>query len=62
MGTRTGLLTLNLSGNRFSGNIPKGLENLSKLYLLDLSDNQLTGSIPAWQSSLGSGSWFNLTL
>ena len=62
MGTRTGLLTLNLSGNQFSGAIPKGLENLRKLYLLDLSDNQLTGSIPAWQSNLGAGSWSNLTL
>lgn len=40
-----GLISLNLSSNQLSGNIPN-FTNLSNLQLLTLSFNQLTGNIP----------------
>ncbi|WVZ74677.1 hypothetical protein U9M48_022836, partial [Paspalum notatum var. saurae] len=45
VGNLTFLHTLNLSTNRFSGQIPP-LNNLQKLQVLDLSTNSLQGSIP----------------
>ncbi|MBV9962261.1 MAG: T9SS type A sorting domain-containing protein [Parafilimonas sp.] len=43
----TKLLTLDLSSNAFTGNIPGQLSQLSQLKTLSLSNNKLTGSIPA---------------
>ncbi|KQK09670.1 receptor-like protein kinase 5 [Brachypodium distachyon] len=41
------LQTLNLSGNRLSGGMPRSVAKLGSLTQLDLSRNQLTGEIPA---------------
>ncbi|XP_027930101.1 receptor-like protein 7 [Vigna unguiculata] len=44
------LIVINLSGNKFSGEIPNVIGNLTGLVLLNLSNNMLSGNIP---SSLG---------
>ena len=41
-----------LSSNRFSGEIPFEMGNLSEIHSLNLSHNHLTGSIPATFSNL----------
>ncbi|KAM3351153.1 hypothetical protein ACQJBY_023263 [Aegilops geniculata] len=41
------LQTMNLSGNKLSGGIPKSIAKLGSLTQLDLSRNQLAGEIPA---------------
>ncbi|KAD2804406.1 hypothetical protein E3N88_37783 [Mikania micrantha] len=40
------LETVNLSKNRFTGNIPEDLCNLSNIIVLDLSQNRLSGRLP----------------
>ncbi|KAD2804383.1 hypothetical protein E3N88_37760 [Mikania micrantha] len=40
------LETVNLSKNRFTGNIPEDLCNLSNITVLDLSQNKLSGRLP----------------
>uniref|UniRef100_A0A8R7R7F0 Receptor kinase-like protein Xa21 n=2 Tax=Triticum urartu TaxID=4572 RepID=A0A8R7R7F0_TRIUA len=50
------LLGLNLGGNRISGSIPSGIENLIALQTLGLESNLLTGTIPE-----GIGKLKNLT-
>ncbi|KAJ9159793.1 hypothetical protein P3X46_025266 [Hevea brasiliensis] len=47
---QTLLTTIDLSGNKFTGEIPQSIGKLKSLKLLNLSHNQLTGNI---QSSLG---------
>ncbi|KAI4305069.1 hypothetical protein L6164_028458 [Bauhinia variegata] len=39
---------LGLSRNKFSGNFPECLSNLSKLRILDLTDNMLSGNFPSF--------------
>ncbi|KAL0857773.1 hypothetical protein Bca101_062927 [Brassica carinata] len=51
------LTTLDLSNNRFSGQIPSSIGNLSHLTSLNLSNNQILGQIP---SSIGN--LYKLTL
>ncbi|KAK9209709.1 hypothetical protein WN944_002077 [Citrus x changshan-huyou] len=46
------LITLDLSGNRFQGQIPSRLGNLTSLKYLDLSDNQFNSAVPGWLSKL----------
>ncbi|KAK2366068.1 receptor protein EIX2 [Trifolium repens] len=40
------LIVLRLRGNKFKGNIPTSMCNLSFLQVLDLSENKITGEIP----------------
>ncbi|KAK2420128.1 receptor protein EIX2 [Trifolium repens] len=40
------LIVLRLRGNKFKGNIPTSMCNLSFLQVLDLSENNITGEIP----------------
>ena len=40
-------MAIDLSGNRFEGEIPKIIGNLKALRMLNLSNNVLTGSIPS---------------
>ncbi|RHN50286.1 putative non-specific serine/threonine protein kinase [Medicago truncatula] len=40
------LIVLRMRGNKFQGNIPTSLCNLSFLQVLDLSENNITGEIP----------------
>ncbi|CAI5965731.1 unnamed protein product [Closterium sp. NIES-65] len=47
----TGLRTLELQGNAFSGSLPN-FDSLPYLHILDVSDNQLSGSLPDSISSL----------
>ena len=46
LGDLTGLLNLNLAGNRLAGSIPAELGSLVNLQSLLLNHNRLTGSIP----------------
>ncbi|KAB2057504.1 hypothetical protein ES319_A11G173500v1 [Gossypium barbadense] len=46
------LVSLNLSGNNFHGELPRELASLRRLKLVDLSDNALSGEIPAWFGNL----------
>ncbi|KAJ8770021.1 hypothetical protein K2173_009738 [Erythroxylum novogranatense] len=48
------LFSMDLSGNRFTGEIPKELMSLSKLQNLNLSKNKLAGEIP---SNVGNLKW-----
>ncbi|KAK2972697.1 hypothetical protein RJ640_025548 [Escallonia rubra] len=41
-----------LDSNFFSGEIPRGIMNSSRLWLLDLSDNLFSGKIPDWIGDL----------
>ena len=52
MATMVNLSVLNLSHNRFSGEIPEALENLKKLRSLKMHGNLLEGLIPPWMGSL----------
>lgn len=45
------LSRIELRGCKFSGPLPKSMQNLTRLVYLDLSVNQLTGSIPSFQLS-----------
>lgn len=40
------LYTLQLDGNRFSGNIPGSIQNLTALKYIDISRNKLSGKLP----------------
>ncbi|KAJ4846655.1 hypothetical protein Tsubulata_019890 [Turnera subulata] len=44
---------IDLSCNKFSGEIPAGIGNITALRALNLSHNKLTGTIPATLSNLG---------
>ena len=59
LGSLTSLTTLDLSGNRLSGQIPD-VRGLTVLTSLNLGDNQLSGAIPDWLSSLTSLTTLNL--
>ncbi|KAL8258073.1 hypothetical protein R6Q59_030114 [Mikania micrantha] len=48
------LETVNLSKNRFTGNIPEDLCNLSNITVLDLSQNKLSGRLPECLGNLSS--------
>lgn len=50
-------ITIDLSCNRFEGNIPSVIGDLTSLVMLNLSDNSLEGNIP---TSLGSVSALQL--
>lgn len=55
-----GLITLSLSKNSFSGQIPKHYGQLNSLQQLDVSFNSLTGTAPAEIFSLPNISYLNL--
>ncbi|KAJ0967117.1 hypothetical protein J5N97_024034 [Dioscorea zingiberensis] len=42
------LVSLTLSNNKFSGEIPSSLQKCVKLYYLDLGHNKFIGNIPTW--------------
>ncbi|XP_059071292.1 receptor-like protein EIX2 [Cryptomeria japonica] len=44
------LVALQLNGNMLQGNLPSGLQNCSRLHILDVGDNLLVGKIPLWLS------------
>ncbi|XWS18922.1 hypothetical protein CRYUN_Cryun32bG0086500 [Craigia yunnanensis] len=46
------IISLNLSSNNLTGEIPPYIANLSQLQHLDLSDNHLTGTVPEFLSNL----------
>jgi uncharacterized protein YjdB len=48
----SGLIELDLSGNKLSGVIPEGIGNLTLLTTLRLDNNKLTGNLPASLSKL----------
>ncbi|MBA0860524.1 hypothetical protein Goshw_018460 [Gossypium schwendimanii] len=52
LGNLSFLVSLNLSGNNFHGELPRELASLRRLKLVDLSDNALSGEIPAWFGNL----------
>ncbi|XVE63998.1 hypothetical protein DITRI_Ditri07aG0065800 [Diplodiscus trichospermus] len=52
LGNLSFLVSLNLSGNNFNGNLPNELVMLRRLELIDLSYNSFSGSIPAWFGNL----------
>ncbi|GMP25000.1 hypothetical protein CsSME_00002067 [Camellia sinensis var. sinensis] len=54
-------LVLNLSNNRFSGEIPKCLRYLDKLEILDLSSNSFSGAIPPELNNMISLSFVNIS-
>ncbi|KAK5784437.1 hypothetical protein PVK06_038961 [Gossypium arboreum] len=52
LGNLSFLISLNLSGNNFHGELPRELASLRRLKLVDLSNNALSGEIPAWFGNL----------
>ena len=52
---------LNISGNKFSGEIPKSFVNCNFLNVLKLDQNQLTGQIPSQISDLDRSKFFNVS-
>lgn len=54
------LQVLDLSKNRFDGNVPKCWNDLQELTVLKLSSNRLTGVIPSSFGHLSSLQWLNL--
>ncbi|PPD96432.1 hypothetical protein GOBAR_DD06552 [Gossypium barbadense] len=52
LGNLSFLVSLNLSGNNFHGELPRELASLRRLKLVDLSNNALSGEIPAWFGNL----------
>ncbi|XP_024530944.1 LRR receptor-like serine/threonine-protein kinase FLS2 [Selaginella moellendorffii] len=56
-----GLMHLNLSFNKFDGQIPRELSGLKSLESLDLSSNALSGSIPPALGEISSLSSFNIS-
>ena len=52
---------LDLTGNNFSGEIPKSFVNCSFLNVLKLDQNQLTGQIPSQISDLDRLKFFNVS-
>ncbi|XWS37608.1 hypothetical protein CRYUN_Cryun19dG0059600 [Craigia yunnanensis] len=48
LGNLSFLISLNLSGNYFQGNLPNELAKLRRLKLIDFSYNVLNGEIPKW--------------
>jgi len=57
----SGLIDLNLSGNRLTGNIPDALSTFTNLLVLSLSSNGLTGTIPDVLSSLSAAQALDLS-
>lgn len=55
------VVSLDLSENNFSGEIPRKIDYLHQLESLDLSRNQLSGEIPSSISSLGFINHLNLS-
>nr|XP_043623683.1 receptor-like protein EIX2 [Erigeron canadensis] len=56
------VMLMDLSNNRFSGNIPVELTTLQKLQSLNLSRNQLTGSIPEKIGNINALESFDVSL
>ncbi|KAH0704808.1 hypothetical protein KY290_019830 [Solanum tuberosum] len=54
-------VALNLSMNKFSGQIPKCLSNLDNLEILDISSNNLSGAIPSEMDKMRSLSFLNIS-
>ena len=52
---------LNISGNKFSGEIPKSFVNCNFLNVLKIDQNQLTGQIPSQISDLDRSKFFNVS-
>ncbi|KAK4362869.1 hypothetical protein RND71_018110 [Anisodus tanguticus] len=52
---------LNLSMNKFTGEIPRCLGNLDKLEILDISSNNLSGAIPIEMGKMRSLSFLNIS-
>ena len=52
LGNLSFLVSLNLSGNNFQGNLPNELAKLRRLKLIDFSYNALNGEIPKWFGNL----------
>ncbi|WMV20807.1 hypothetical protein MTR67_014192 [Solanum verrucosum] len=53
--------SLNLSMNKFTGEIPRCLGNLDKLEVLDISSNNLSGAIPSEMEKMSSLSFLNIS-
>jgi hypothetical protein len=56
-----GLLSLDLSFNKLTGEIPESICNITNLQVLDLSSNDFTGTIPAALNNLHFLSQFNVS-
>ncbi|CAN4085641.1 unnamed protein product [Withania somnifera] len=54
-------LALNLSINKFSGQIPRCLSNLDNLEILDISSNNFSGAIPSEMDTMRSLSFLNIS-
>ncbi|KAH7518878.1 hypothetical protein FEM48_Zijuj09G0217800 [Ziziphus jujuba var. spinosa] len=52
IGNLTGLMTLVISNNELSGQIPYFRENKQSMYIVDMSNNSLSGTIPTTKSYL----------
>ncbi|XP_060203974.1 LRR receptor-like serine/threonine-protein kinase GSO1 [Lycium barbarum] len=53
--------SVNLSMNKFTGEIPRCLGNLDKLEILDISSNNLSGAIPSEMDNMRSLSFLNIS-
>ncbi|XP_047964754.1 leucine-rich repeat receptor-like protein kinase PEPR2 [Salvia hispanica] len=57
----TDLKSLNLSTNKFSGEIPRCIGNLKNLEILDISSNDFSGEIPSVANDMGSLQVLNIS-